>query len=169
MRAPRPDEFVAEKLNTNGTSSPTKRGKTGAACRTLRPHKERTRTTSKINGISESKDRRQTMETQWPPVVPHHGNRRRQMPKRPQPARQKDPCVPNPETHLTEGDPRSLSSASAPQTTPKSANSRAGVSLGNTVAAHGTPAQGPQVPEAQYSSHPQSPKGPGEPGGRKDP
>jgi hypothetical protein len=72
-RTPQPDEIVAEKLDTNGTSSPTRRGKTGAACQTLRPRKEMRRTRSRINGESESQDRGQTMETRWPPMVPTTG------------------------------------------------------------------------------------------------
>jgi hypothetical protein len=98
-----------------------------------------------------------------------HGGRPWSPPREPQapeaqkapPARQKDPCVPYPGTHLTEGDPRSHSSASAPQTAPKPANPRAGERLGNTEAAHGEPAQGPRAPEAQYSGRPRSPTGTG--------
>jgi hypothetical protein len=83
MRTPQPDEIVAEKLYTNGTSSPTRRGKTGAACQTLRPRKEMTWMTSRINGESESQDKGQTMETRRPPVVPTTGTAGARGPKGP--------------------------------------------------------------------------------------
>jgi hypothetical protein len=94
MRTPRPDEIVAEKLDTDGTCSPTRRGKTGAACQTLRPRKEMTRTTSRNDGESESQDRGWHGNTAAA-RGPHHGNRRRRRPKGPHRRDKKTHARPN--------------------------------------------------------------------------
>ena len=105
MRTPRPDEIVAEKLDTDGTSRSARRGKTGAARQTLRPREEMTRTTSRISGEGEPQDRDRPWKQGSLPWTPPREPQAPEAQRTPS-ARPKDPCVTYPGIYLTKGDPR---------------------------------------------------------------